>query len=239
MLHRRFNLVASAAVLFAASTASAGVHYRESVSGDLSDNRLAPTQLGALDLGANTITGQMGPSQPGSIEDFDLDYVTFTVPAGLQLEKFIVLRSDVGGAVSFVGLQAGPRITVPLNQLDPAPLLGWHHYGSADQGLDILRAIAAGAGAQGFRPPLPAGVYTLWIMELDAARDYEYSFELRLGSACGADFNSDGVLDPDDLSDYIACFFAPAPCLDADLNGDGVVDPDDLSDYIGAFFAGC
>lgn len=55
---------------------------------------------------------------------------------------------------------------------------------------------------------------------------------------CPADFNCDGVLDPDDLSDYIGCFFTPA-CTAADFNGDGFADPDDLSDYIGAFFGGC
>jgi len=44
-------------------------------------------------------------------------------------------------------------------------------------------------------------------------------------------------VDPDDLSDYIACYFAAPPCGGADFNGDGTADPDDLSDYIGAYFA--
>jgi len=56
---------------------------------------------------------------------------------------------------------------------------------------------------------------------------------------CPADFNSDGNLDPDDLADYIACFFDTPPCPAADLSGDGTIDPDDLSDYIGLFFVGC
>ncbi len=57
--------------------------------------------------------------------------------------------------------------------------------------------------------------------------------------ACRADFNTDGNLDPDDLSDYIACFFSQPPCPQGDFNSDGNIDPDDLSDYIGAFFSGC
>ncbi len=57
-------------------------------------------------------------------------------------------------------------------------------------------------------------------------------------NVCPADFNCDGVLDPDDLADYIGCFFGP-PCLLSDYNGDGFTDPDDLADYIGVFFAGC
>ncbi len=57
--------------------------------------------------------------------------------------------------------------------------------------------------------------------------------------ACAADFNDDGSLDPDDLSDFIACYFATRPCADADFSGDGNTDPDDLSDYIAAYFTGC
>jgi len=56
---------------------------------------------------------------------------------------------------------------------------------------------------------------------------------------CPADFNGDGNLDPDDLSDYISCFFAQPPCPRADFSNDGITDPDDLADYIGAFFGGC
>lgn len=57
--------------------------------------------------------------------------------------------------------------------------------------------------------------------------------------ACAADFNSDGFVDPDDLSDYIACYFGIPACPRADFNGDGHADPDDLSDYIALFFGGC
>ena len=56
---------------------------------------------------------------------------------------------------------------------------------------------------------------------------------------CRADFNSDGNLDPDDLADYISCYFSNPPCARADFNTDGVADPDDLADFISAFFAGC
>jgi len=62
---------------------------------------------------------------------------------------------------------------------------------------------------------------------------------LPLRSPCAADFSGDGLLDPDDLADYIACYFSPVPCARADFNADGNTDPDDLSDYIAAYFAGC
>ncbi|MGD9691006.1 MAG: S8 family serine peptidase [Phycisphaerales bacterium] len=56
---------------------------------------------------------------------------------------------------------------------------------------------------------------------------------------CLADFNADGELDPDDLGDFIDCYFALPPCSEADVNADAVVDPDDLGDFINAFFMGC
>lgn len=61
--------------------------------------------------------------------------------------------------------------------------------------------------------------------------------------ACLADFNGDTFLDPDDLSDFITCFFldvqTPGTCVRADFNNDGLRDQDDLSDFITAFFTGC
>ncbi len=56
---------------------------------------------------------------------------------------------------------------------------------------------------------------------------------------CPADFNFDGTVDPDDLSDYIAGYFATPPNPRCDGNADGTIDPDDLSDYIAAFFSAC
>ncbi|MFN7022791.1 MAG: hypothetical protein ACK4WH_15925, partial [Phycisphaerales bacterium] len=57
--------------------------------------------------------------------------------------------------------------------------------------------------------------------------------------ACYADTNRDGVLDPDDLADFIAGFFAEPLGDQADFNRDGTVDLDDLADAIAAYFLGC
>jgi len=58
---------------------------------------------------------------------------------------------------------------------------------------------------------------------------------------CPADFNQDLRTDPDDLADFIACYFAPGsePCDRADYDRSGTVDPDDLSDFIAAYFQPC
>ena len=58
-------------------------------------------------------------------------------------------------------------------------------------------------------------------------------------SPCYADVNFDGVLDPDDLADFIGAYFAEPPSAASDFNADGTVNPDDLADFIGAYFAGC
>ncbi len=58
--------------------------------------------------------------------------------------------------------------------------------------------------------------------------------------ACPADFNGDSFVNPDDLSDFITCFFLevqfPRTCPAADFNADAFVNPDDLSDFITGFF---
>lgn len=56
---------------------------------------------------------------------------------------------------------------------------------------------------------------------------------------CPGDFNRDDALNPDDLGDFINCYFSAPPCERADFNDDGSIDPDDLGDYINAYFSGC
>lgn len=52
-----------------------------------------------------------------------------------------------------------------------------------------------------------------------------------------ADFNGDGVVNVDDLSDYITGFFATPPDPRCDFNRDAVINVDDLSDFITAYFS--
>lgn len=55
---------------------------------------------------------------------------------------------------------------------------------------------------------------------------------------CPVDFNRDCVINTDDLSDYVTCFFAEPVCQAADVNADGLVNVDDLSDFITNYFLG-
>lgn len=60
------------------------------------------------------------------------------------------------------------------------------------------------------------------------------------GGSCPADFDRNGDLTPDDLSDFIGAFFTPdAPVAGLDFDGDGLVTPDDLADFLAAYFSGC
>jgi hypothetical protein len=168
------RLLAAVLVLAPSSVALAGFSYSENVDGDLSNNRLAPSVLVAS-FGSNVLRGTIGASPvPGTP---DLDYVTITIPVGMQLTQLNLLRANVGGAVSFIGVQQGPQITVPHTTSDASPLLGWHHFAGSEEGTDILQSIGAGPGAIGFAGPLGPGQYTFWIMELNTAAAREYGFE--------------------------------------------------------------
>jgi hypothetical protein len=61
-------------------------------------------------------------------------------------------------------------------------------------------------------------------------------------ASCLADFNHDGLLNPDDLSEFITCFFLqlqfPGFCPSGDFNQDELLNPDDLSEFITSFFLG-
>ncbi len=56
---------------------------------------------------------------------------------------------------------------------------------------------------------------------------------------CAADFNGDGLVNADDLGDYITGYFNDPADVGTDFNADGTINADDLSDYITNFFNGC
>lgn len=216
-------------LILVALLASANVHagvIDESTTGDFSDHRFQPTSI-VLDPGMTTIRGRSGIS---SIPDVpDLDYVTFTVPAGYQLERFMLSAASVGGAFSFVGLEAGPIVSIPADWTNVNnPMLGWTHFGSADVGRDLLPLMAKAPGSVGFTPPLGPGLYALWIMELDTSEAHSYEFQLCVESDCLGDGTGDDMVDGTDLA-IVLSLWGTTGAQTGDLDGNGTIDGGDLA----------
>lgn len=171
------SLVLVCAILGATAAQAAG--YNEKKRGDLSDDGLQPDMV-ALRPGANVVAGKFGTAVKKDGPRTDRDYFTITVAAGQTLDAvWLDAKTFVGGAYSFIGVQSGPQVTVPPDGNSAEELLGWTHFGSGDEGRDLLPRIGAGAGAIGFKPPLGPGVYSFWVQELaECACRYRFVFEL-------------------------------------------------------------
>jgi hypothetical protein len=125
------------------SAATAGILWDENTQGDLSNNRLAPTQLPNLMAGDNFLSivldnPDASPNPPVPVSFYrDLDYFIITVPEGLIFSKLIL--SQYGGGtsddVAFIAMQQGTQFTEPPQPpsidyptpgiTNPANLLGY------------------------------------------------------------------------------------------------------------------
>jgi hypothetical protein len=171
-------LAVCAASLAAAPLARAAIVYEESVYGDFSGNGLEPTSI-SVGAGSNRIFGSSG--RVGF--DPDRDYFTVTIPDGYAFVALVELAgTTVNDQISFLGIQAGPQVTVPTSSVTATGLLGWVHYPAASVDTDILAAVGAGAaGATGFTPPLPAGDYAFWIQDTgDGVASYGFDIVIAL-----------------------------------------------------------
>lgn len=165
----RLILALLGTVMFSSTALAAG--YMEKKSGDLSNDGLNPTAV-KVKLGDNVIEGDDGTHAGVT----DRDYFTIKIAKGQQLSAIVLdPKTVVGGNVSFIGVQKGKQVTVAPVGGNPADLLGWTHFGTDDEGTDLLPAICTGAGAQGCTPPLGPGTYSFWVQEL-ATCDCHYRF---------------------------------------------------------------
>jgi hypothetical protein len=167
------------ALLFTASPAGADAVFSESSLGDFSNLGTSPTSL-AVGPGDNQIMGTTG-AVGGTI---DRDYVTFTVPTGFVWSGMTVLPgTQSGGSLSFLGLEAGPQVTVSTSASDATGLLGWTHYNPQDINNDILARMGTnGLGSTGFVPPLAAGSYSLWVQDFNPGT-FAYGFDVKITPA--------------------------------------------------------
>lgn len=186
---RPLLLVASATLL---ALPAFSADYDESVSGDISDDRLNPTVI-ALGPGNNRIVA----SQQGDAHGRDVDYFTVTVPAGMRVRQLHVVNYTAAiGDLAFLGVQSGTIFTTPFNNTKAGDLLGGKVYGDFDISFDILPAIGSLGGAIGFTPPLTAGDYTWWLNQTSdpSTVDLNFQLEMDLGTNyCTANVNSTGA----------------------------------------------
>jgi hypothetical protein len=162
------------------SSAFGGTLWNSAVDGPPSNSGLDPTALGPMTLGSNEIFGTVGTSPTGVGEP---NYFVVTVPTGFALGSITVLPgTEVGGSVSFIGMEAGPEVTVSPNASSAAGLLGWWHYGPSDINTNMLPLMSIpDDGSSGFTAPLGPGQYSIWIQELSTG-PFPYGFDLGLVS---------------------------------------------------------
>ena len=164
------------------SSAFGGTLWNSADNGPLSTSGLAPTALGPMTLGSNDVFATTGSNATTGV--VQLNYFVVTVPVGFALGSITELPgTQVGGALSFIGMEAGPQVTVSPDATTAAGLLGWTHYGPADINTNILPAMGIPAeGSSGFTAPLGAGQYSFWIQELSTGA-FPYGFDLGLEAA--------------------------------------------------------
>ncbi len=150
------------------AAAHADVIWRESVNGDFSNNGLSPTAL-SLALGDNSIIGVTG--DPGT--GVDRDYFSINVPLGYVLRHVILLdNTTISGGASFIGMQAGPQMTVQPTGAGSENLMGFAHYDPSMANTDLLRFLAPSLATSG----VPNGTYSFWVQELGGPVDYGFDF---------------------------------------------------------------
>src|ERR1700722_5722351 len=93
------------------SSAFGGTLWNSADNGPLSTSGLAPTVLGPMTLGSNDVFAMTGINRTTGV--FQLHYFLVPVPVGFALGSITELPgTQVGGALSFIGMEAGPQVAV-------------------------------------------------------------------------------------------------------------------------------
>lgn len=143
--------------------------YNENLLGDLASAHTAPTVL-AFVGGNNTVTASQSSS--------DVDYFTFTVPAGHELSQIIVEDYQSSDDAGFIGIVNGNTFPADAQNTEASDLLGGLVYGVSNRGNDILQSMGSLTGAQGFTGALPAGNYCVWLNQTGASSETTLNFRI-------------------------------------------------------------
>jgi hypothetical protein len=163
----RWALLLGATAFGHPTAAFAATEWNEATAGDLSNDGLVPTPL-TMAVGSNRVRGTTGNAGAG----VDRDYFKFTVPPGAALSALQLLDdTNVSGGVSFIGLQAGPQVTVTPSGAGAENLIAFGHYGNDQIGGDLLPVIRVGTPIA-----LPAGTYAVWVQDTGGPASYGFDF---------------------------------------------------------------
>jgi len=179
-------ICAALCALLAAAPAKATI-YDEGVSGDLSNDKAAPTAL-TLTAGSNSVIGTVNGFDNGDGQD----WVSFTIPTGFVMTSYV--NSIYGSAddQGFTGFQFGSSFSG--DEFTAGSYAGYAHFGfaatnpdgsppSSTVGVDLLPLMANSSfapGATGFTPPLGPGTYTFLIQQGNpVTTSYQFDMNVR------------------------------------------------------------
>jgi PEP-CTERM motif len=187
-------MVAALSLMLAVASANATT-YNESVSGDLSDNKAAPTPL-VLTPGLNRVIGTVAgfPEFGGTDPQ---DWVSFTIPAGFVMVSYVNEKYTGIDDQGFTGFQSNPFFSG--DEFNAASYTGYAHFGPLAQNPDgnpvrvstvhvnllpLMTDPTFDPGATGFTAPLGAGTYTFLIQQGDPnLTGYQFNMTLRPAGA--------------------------------------------------------
>ena len=180
---------AAVCALLAAAPAKA-IIFDEAVSGDLSNNKAAPTAL-TLTPGLNSVIGTVAGFPPEGTDP--QDWVSFTIPAGFVMTSYVNSKYDSTDDQGFTGFQFGSSFSG--DEFVAGSYAGYAHFGFAATnpdgnpvpastvGVNLLPLMANptfAPGATGFTPPLAAGTYTFLIQQGNpVTTGYQFDMNVR------------------------------------------------------------
>ena len=179
---------AAVCALLAAAPAKA-IIFDEAVSGDLSNDKAAPTAL-TLTPGLNSVIGTVAGFPPAGSDP--QDWVSFTIPTGFVMTSYVNSKYGSEDDQGFTGFQVGSSFSG--DEFTAGNYAGYAHFGtgatnpdgtppSSTVGVDLLPLMANPSfapGATGFTPPLAAGTYTFLIQQGDpSTTSYQFDMTVR------------------------------------------------------------
>ena len=173
--------------LLAAAPAKATI-YDEAVSGDLSNDKAAPTAL-TLTPGSNSVIGTVNGFGNGDPQD----WVSFTIPTGFVMTSYVNSKYGSDDDQGFTGFQSGSSFSG--DEFVAGNYAGYAHFGTdatnpdltppkSTVGVNLLPLMANPSfapGTIGFTPPLHVGTYTFLIQQGDTATT-SYQFDMNVRS---------------------------------------------------------